>query len=178
MEAAYLTLVCGCFDVGVPQESFSERTSGQGLTVVVDSLGQDVDGLANNLQRLTGATYVSTMPSTIRRMQSQGLLQAASLFGSVFLGRPEAAATPAYWLPERQGREVLSYALSLAESGSIQVPTQPPGMDDYMDATLWPKDAESDYRFGFPCVGESSEGERGGLSDAALLKRYTQVRRA
>lgn len=133
--------------VDFSQDSFTEKLQqGSRLALVVDTLGTDVDGLASSLKRATGAAYVSTMPSSVRRMQSQGLLQGASLFTSMFVGKPETPATTAYWLPEQQGRDVVQYALQAAEAGVVGVPGKGVSMEDYMDAILWPKDAESDYR--------------------------------
>jgi hypothetical protein len=151
---------------------------------VVDTVGTDVESIAANLEKMKGAAYVSTMPSSTRRMQQKGLLAGAGIFGSVFAGKPEVAPTNAHWLPERQGVEVVEYVLRLGPS--LSLPKAAPGMDDYWDAILWPKDAELNYRFGFPAPPPAEEGEerRGGagsggsglLDEAALLREYTRRR--
>lgn len=159
------------------KESFSERYPA--YAAVVDTVGTDVESIAANLMNMKGAAYVSTMPSSIRRMQEKGLLQGAGLFASVFGGKPEVAPTNAHWLPEKQGLEVVEYVLKLGPSLSLG--GKPPGMDDYWDAILWPKDAELSYRFGFPAPPPQEEagdegraGRRG--SEAALLREYTRRR--
>lgn len=164
--------------VDFSKESFSERFPS--YAAVVDTVGTDVESIAANLMNLKGAAYVSTMPSSIRRMQEKGLLQGASTFFSVFGGKaPEAAPTNAHWLPEKPGLEVVEYALKLGPSLSLG--GKPPGMDDYWDAILWPKDAELNYRFGFPApppqeeAGDDGRGGRRG-DDAALLREYTRRR--
>ncbi len=129
--------------------SFSEQVPE--FAAVIDTVGTDTDAVAANLEKYKGAVYVSTMPSTTRRMQSQGLLQSASLFTSVFFKKaPDVAPTNAYWVPEKAGAEAISYVLKLAEAKHLTVPLVPPDMQDYMDGVLWPKDAETEARFGFP----------------------------
>jgi D-arabinose 1-dehydrogenase-like Zn-dependent alcohol dehydrogenase len=112
--------------VDYAEESFSEAVEGR-LAVVVDTLGVDADGLAAGLKKAFNAAYIrwvgersphdsrkylvaalttscgvhSMMPSTIRRMQQQGLLQGASLFTSTFFGRTETSPTSAYFLPSK-----------------------------------------------------------------------------
>ncbi len=163
------------------KESFTERYPS--YAAVVDTLGTDLGGesIAANLERMKGAAYVSTQPSATRRMQAQGLLQGTSIFGSVFAGKPEVAPTNAHWLPEAQGREVVDYVLKLGPS--LSMPKAAPGMSDYMDSILWPKDAELDYRFGFPAPPPTDEarddwggGKRKMVDEAALLREYTRRR--
>lgn len=167
--------------VDFSKESFTERFPN--YAAVVDTVGVDQESIAANLERMKGAAYVSTMPSAIRRMQQKGLLQGAGIFASVFGGKPEVAPTNAHWLPERQGLEVVEYVLKMGPS--LALPKAAPGMDDYWDAILWPKDAELQYRFGFPCPPPEEEGDwrsgRGGgggglVDDAALLREYTRRR--
>lgn len=128
--------------------SFSEQVSE--FAAVIDTVGTDVDAVAANLQKFKGAVYVSTMPSATRRMQSQGLLQGASLFTSVFFGKPDVAATNVHWVPEKAGAEAIEYVLKLAEAKHLTVPLVAPSWDDYWDSVIWPKDAETGARFGFP----------------------------
>ena len=165
------------------KESFSEKV--KSLAIVVDTLGIDVDSISSNLMQYKGAQYLSTMPSAIRRMQQKGLLQGASIFGSVFGGKPEAAQTTAHWLPEKPGLQVIEYILNLGEAKGIIMPQKAPDMSDYMDAIMWPKDADTGARFGFPAPledaptdGESEGRGRSGLiDDEALLNEYRRRKR-
>ena len=155
--------------VDFSKDSFSEHVDS--LSLVVDTVGVDVDGLASNLQRCTGAAYVSTMPSSIRQMQQKGMLGGMSLFASVALGsRPETAPTKAYWLPEGPGMELLASGMGLVAQHGLKVPLKNPGLDDYMDGILWPKDAETGGRFGFPLSEDKTQ------DDKELLQKYSQVR--
>lgn len=143
--------------------SFSERVPE--YAAVVDTVGTDTEGLAANLLRYKKAAYVSTMPSATRRMQAQGLLQAASTFASVFWGKPDLALTDAHWLPEKLGMDVISYVLRLAEAKHVVLPLAPPSLDDYMDGVVWAKDSETQARFGFPAPSPEE-----GLTEAFLSR--------
>lgn len=137
----------------------------------------------------THRTHTPT-DATHRRMQQKGLLSGASIFGSVFAGKPEVAPSNAFWIPERTGLELVSYVLEIGPSLDLSFLQRAPDMQDYMDAILWPKDAELNCRFGFPAPlpeeaagegwqparnGGGGQGGRG-RDDASLLREYTQRR--
>ena len=145
------------------KESFSERVPS--YAAVVDTVGTDVEAVASNLEKYKNAVYVSTMPATLRKMQAQGLLGGASLFSSIFFGTSDVATTNIHWIPEKAGLEVIQYVFKLVEAKALSVSHAPPTGADYMDGVLWPRDAETNARFGFPAaVPEDS------FSD--LLERY------
>ena len=150
--------------------SFSEQVPS--FAAVVDTVGTDTEALAANLRKFKDAAYVSTMPSATRRMQAQGLFQAASTFASVFWGKPDVAPTNLHWLPEKQGLDVISYVLKLAEAKHLTMPLTPPTLDDYMDGVVWAKDSETQARFGFP-----APVPEGGLTEALISRVKERISR-
>lgn len=142
------------------KESFSDLCPD--LAAVVDTVGIDNESIAANLMKYKGCKYISTMPASIRLMQQKGLLQGASIFASVFGGRPEVAPTDFHWVPDKKlGHEVISYVLRMAaEAQYLKMWNKKEAdMNDYMDAILWPRDTEG-TRFGFPApVEDDSAGD-------------------
>lgn len=159
------------------KESFSDVLMRNRTLVVVDTVGVDADGLSSALQKMTGAGYVSSMASSTRTMQEEGVFKGGNLFASMFGGKPATPQTKGYILPERRGMEVVEYALSMVAAGKVELVGRAPDMNDYMDAIMWPKDSESGYRFGFPTTSSSPFESLGSASsdDSNLLNAYTRA---
>ncbi|CAM9616265.1 unnamed protein product [Chrysoparadoxa australica] len=128
------------------EDSFSDEV--KGIDLILDTLGKETPSSEAFIKASTTAAYVSLQPPILQLAIDEGLF-----FGGgkilQFQKNLSSGKAAAYWMPGAAAMASLRER-SKASRDRNTFGKDLIGMQEYLEALAWPKDADTGLRYGFP----------------------------